>query len=146
MENASQALLIAGGVLLAILTITAFMLMLTNATTIKGAEQNSQDIQRLIKWNAEWEAYNKQALYGTDVLSVINKAKQNNSDYQGNEKYYVYVKIYTLNRRGELEEIPGSEAYVRNSVYSKQTQVFKCIDMERNEETGRIQTIKFQEI
>ena len=81
MENASQALLIAGGILLALITISAFVLMFNNVNTIQETQYTREETQRLLRWNAEWEAYNKTLLYATEVLTVVNKAEQNNKDY-----------------------------------------------------------------
>ena len=92
MDNATQALLIAGGILLAIMTITALVVMFSNAATIQNAQNNKEELERLAKWNAEWEAYNKRLLYGAEVLTVVKKAEQNNTEYS-NAKYHVFPSI-----------------------------------------------------
>ncbi len=132
MENASEALLIAGGILLAILTITAFVLMFNNVATIEGAQAREAEAKRLAKWNAEWEAYNKRLLYGTEVLTVINKAKQNNEDYSGNEEYYVNVNVYD-----EYNRINNQSIELRK--------IYECCTMEYNSNTGRVYLIEFKE-
>ena len=132
MENASEALLIAGGILLAILTISAFVLMFNNVATIEGAQERSAEAKRLAKWNAEWEAYNKKLLYGTEVLTVMNKAKQNNIDYYENDEYKVNVELYDENEN----PIKNQELEIRK--------IYSCMDILYNENTGRVKTIMFK--
>ena len=78
MDNATDALMIAGGILIAILVISLFMYMFNNAKIIPAEEISQDEIDRLARWNAEWEAYNKKLLYGAEILTVMNKADQNN--------------------------------------------------------------------
>ena len=80
MENASEALLIAGGILLGILTITLLVYMFGNLSNMESADMARVEQERLNAWNAEWEAYNKRLLYGTEVLTVIKKAEQKNHE------------------------------------------------------------------
>ena len=109
MENAAQALLIAGGILLAILTLSLIVYMSNNVSTIGSAQAEKQEVERLAAWNAEWEAYNKQVLYGAEVLTVRNKADQNNLEYT-NVEYHVTIictdKPHTYHLRGLLRQKP----------------------------------------
>lgn len=93
MDNATEALLIAGGILLGILTITALVYMFNNLSIMGNAQEKREETKRLAEWNSEWEAYNKMQLRGAEVLTVVNKAKQNNSMYEENSKYNVNVEI-----------------------------------------------------
>ena len=96
MENASKALVIAGGILLAMLTISLLFLLLSNINSSKMTEEEKLAAKQLQEFNQQWEAYNKKVLYGTDVISVVNKAIDNNSKaLVANEenKYYVNVKV-----------------------------------------------------
>lgn len=133
MENASEALLIAGGILLAILTITLLVYMFGNLNTIGSADAEITEQERLNAWNAEWEAYNKRLLYGAEVLTVINKAEQNNRDYDGNTKYYVTCKIL-------LNTTEVDKTYVE----THKTLIFECKEMNYSNETGRINEIIFK--
>lgn len=129
MENASQALIIAGGILLAILTISLLVYAFGNASTIFNAQEKEKETQRLAEWNAEWEAYNKQLLYGTEVLTVVNKAEQNNSEFENK----VYVTII-----GKPDD-----KTIQEYLLGLKTNIFKCESMTYNEETGRVENIEF---
>lgn len=96
MENASKALLIAGGVLLAVLVLSLFGLLLSNISSNQMAQEKTKQAEQLKEFNQQWEAYNKKALYGTDIITVVNKAIQNNKSVVAtneDDKFYVNVKI-----------------------------------------------------
>lgn len=80
MENASKALLIAGGVLLAVLVLSLFGLLLSNISSNQMAQEKTKQAEQLKEFNQQWEAYNKKALYGTDIITVMNMAIENNSN------------------------------------------------------------------
>ena len=140
MENAAEAILIAGGVLLAIVVITSLMFTISTISTVHESDLSVEEAQRLTKWNLEWEAYNIKLLYDTEVLSVINKAKQNNSEYAGNDDYAVTVKLFLANGT----EIVNPEEYVKTTVEAKENQIYTCTKMLQNNQTGRIQEIEFK--
>lgn len=142
-DNAAQALLIAGGILFAIMTISLLVVMFGNLNTIGTAQEDKEDVERLDEWNQEWEAYNKKLLYGTEVLTVINKAEQNNSDYNNQTKYTVEIKVFDgVNIEAEVK----SDGTIVNRTYLEvnKTTIFKCTKMERSGETGRVKKIEFE--
>ena len=81
MENATKAILIAGGLLISIIVISIFYFMFGKAgNMVEEISPNTQ--QKEIKdFNRSFEAYNKRLMYGTDIISVINKAIDNNRSY-----------------------------------------------------------------
>ncbi len=139
MENASEALLIAGGVFLGILTISAFVIMLSHVGIIEGSQQQTQDIKAVADWNKEWEAYNRTAMYGTDALTVINKAKQNNAEYDGNADYQVTVDVIAIDKTHYIDN--EAETYIRSFVDGGNNIIVKCKEMKRSDKTGRINYI-----
>lgn len=78
MENASKALIIAGGVLIALIIITMFIMMFNNLANTKKAQEEQTKTEQISAFNAEFEAYNKKIMYGTDVITLINKVAENN--------------------------------------------------------------------
>lgn len=122
MENVSQALLIAGGVLLGILTVTMLVHMFSTISVMGNANAAKADAKMLAEWNAEWQAYNKHLLYGTEVLTVINKAEQNNKEYT-DEEYQVIIT--GLN---EKEQEMGTQDF-KKFVKEHKTSIFACEDV-----------------
>lgn len=74
MENVSKALLMAGGTLLAILILTVLIYMLNASNTLAQAQDEKKLAQQTAAFNKEYEAYDKSRMYGTDVITVVNKA------------------------------------------------------------------------
>ena len=96
MENASKALLIAGGILLAILILGLLALLLSSLSSNQLAEEKKTEAKQLQEFNQQWEAYNKKALFGSDIITVVNKAIQNNKSAETMDeknKFYVNVTI-----------------------------------------------------
>lgn len=133
MENATQALLIAGGILLAILTLTTLVYMFSNMATIGNTRADKEELERLRAWNAEWEAYNKRVLYGAGVLTVMNKAEQNNNEYENDTAYEVKILVF----RNSIEQ-------TKDDVATSKSSIFKCTSVEYNHETGRINKMVFE--
>lgn len=73
MENASKALLIAGGILLSIIVLTLFMLMVNSLTDYQQQETQTQKQADIISFNNQYAGYMRDDVSGTDILSLINK-------------------------------------------------------------------------
>ena len=98
MENAAKALLIAGGILIAIMILTVLVYAITTKNRIEKAEYEKVQLEKIAKFNSEFEAYNKERLYGIDVISVINKAIAHNKKMQATkteDKYFINVVFVT---------------------------------------------------
>jgi len=78
MENATKALLIAGGVLLAIIIISLFVSMYKSISGLEKAQDEKIEMQQISAFNAEYEAFDKKIMYGTDVITVMKKAINHN--------------------------------------------------------------------
>lgn len=96
MENAAKALLIAGGILLALMTLSLIVYVSTSTTRMAEAQDAKKAAEELAAFNASYEAYNKTRMYGTDVITVVNKAINYNgklNDSQRNEAITIEVEI-----------------------------------------------------
>lgn len=122
MENASKALLIAGGVLIAIIIITMFIMMFSRISSIQKEQQEQTRIEQLAAFNAEFEAYNKKAMYGTDVITLINKVAENNKIYSGNMDYQITITLNDVVMTSSSSLIGTDD----------EQSVFKCTKMEYN--------------
>ena len=108
MDNAAKGLIVAGGILLAIMTLTIFMYGLSATSRINMAQDEADELQALQNFNLQYEAYNKKRMYGVDVITVINKAIQNNRNMDAltdpEDKHYVNVIVITNQEyKNELE-------------------------------------------
>ena len=87
MENASKALIIAAGVLLSVMIISLLIYTGKSFGLIAKAEQEAKLTEDKHNFNMEYEIYDKTLMYGTDVLSCLNKAQSNNQKYVNNNYF-----------------------------------------------------------
>lgn len=96
MENASKALLIAGGVFLAVMILSLVSYMATISGRMADEQNQRTELEQLTAFNKEYLAFNKKRMYGTDVITVVNKAINNNNSMLLNdvaEPYYINIII-----------------------------------------------------
>ena len=161
MENASKALIIAGGILLAIITLSILLYSYNNITIYQDEKEKNEMQEQITRYNAEYEGYNKKVMYGTDVISVLNKAISNNETKKikfGNE-YFVNVTVEVKNIQGlnpKTYSLSSNNDFIKNNIciYSSDSDsifakfkmsIFMCEGIEYNN-TGRIKNIKFKQI
>lgn len=102
MENASKALVIAGGVLIAIMILAALAYAAGQWGLIPQAMEQNKEAQQLAKFNQEYESYNKDVMYGSDVVSVLNKAISNNRAVSNDRTHPNYINIKLTITQGEI--------------------------------------------
>ena len=131
MENASKALLIAGGVLIAIIIITMFIMMFNRLSSIQKEQEEQTKIEQLAAFNAEYEAFNKKVMYGVDVITLINKVADNNKKYSNNMDYKITVLLNGA-------EIKDSSSLIGTD---QEKYLFKCTKITYNN-LGRVNKIE----
>jgi len=163
MENASKALLMAGGMLIAILILGLLVLMFTSISNNAKSREEIKIVEQLTIYNKEFESYNRKLLRGTDVVSLINKAISTNKKYDNIEEYYINIQfemkeelVYTGTGAtssnvkfniGQTYDI-NSFASIRNNEEAFKDfkrRIFDCTEIEYNKITGRVCRMKFIE-
>lgn len=86
MENASKALLMAGGILIAILIIGAVTFMFRDVTEAQRTQEESRAIEQINEYNKQFSGYER-TLYGHELLSLINKIINTNLKNTEQNKY-----------------------------------------------------------
>ncbi len=116
----------------------------------------------IVAFNSEFEVYKDKSLYGADILSIINKAIDNNEshsvqkdskgDYIEDDTYSVKV-IITLLTKDEKEEIQektyqmevlqraGLDEFITNFSLTE----FECTDIKYND-LGRVSEIMIKQL
>ncbi|MCI9063879.1 MAG: hypothetical protein HFJ17_04685 [Clostridia bacterium] len=74
MENASKALLMAGGVFLTLLVVSLLMYAWNMYSDYQNEQDRLQMIEDTAKFNQQFTNYDRDDVYGYDVLSLVNKA------------------------------------------------------------------------
>ena len=124
MENSSHALLIAGGILIAVMTLSIFAMLFHNLEKIGEAQALKAEAQELKEWNQQWEAYNKEYLYFTELKTLANKAEETK-----NTEFEVKIEVM-LYENGP--SVPPDSPLLISSAYR-----YSCISIKYNN-MGRV--------
>ena len=125
MENASKALIIAGGVLLAVIIMSLIASFFAGVSQWPQQQDDTESKEQLAKFNQEYEVYEKSAMYGTDVISCLNKVvnfdekyveedednTQDGGDYKGgwlSGTKYGEKKEFAIDVCVKLKELKGT--------------------------------------
>ena len=73
MENASKALLIAGGVLISIIVISTFILGMRKIAAFQETQADAKVEQQTLEFNNLYESYNRNNIRGNDIISLMNR-------------------------------------------------------------------------
>lgn len=165
MENATKALLMAGGVLIAIIIISLLVRTYGNMGQFQKQQLSAEEAEKLEAYNKEYTKYLNQYVYGTEVITVINKTL----DYQEKQGIEITVNInfanpytytrknkkhttkrITLKKDGEKYEFMDFTKNNVNATNSDDNQdiknrAFKCTSIEYDNTTGRVNKIEFVE-
>lgn len=173
MENASKALLMAGGLLIAIIIITLLVKSFTTVRLFQNVKLTEEEKAQLVAFNEQYTRYLGQYVYGTEVITSLNRSLDNTaypittkikfiSDYS----YRGYKEYITPNGIKEWKEEnitikKGSALTITNSISGNyriakdtikrlsdageiNTMAFKCTSIEYDS-YGRVKGIIFEE-
>lgn len=79
MENASKFLLMAGGILIALLVISALVLMFNQIGDYEKGKSNTEKVSQVADFNKEFMVFTYDNIQGTDIISLANKIVNFNS-------------------------------------------------------------------
>lgn len=96
MENASKALVMAGGVLITILVVSLFILFVNQVSDFEKSRSDEVKDSQLASFNEQFTQYARNDLKGVDLISLINKVIDYNSKGTGAGEIDYNQKI-TLN-------------------------------------------------
>lgn len=79
--NLSQAIKLAGGILVALVLISALVYFFSALSPLQTQLDDIKALEQTTDFNKEFEVYQKDIMYGVDVISVLNKAASYNKAY-----------------------------------------------------------------
>ena len=103
MENATKALLIAGGVLLAIMILSLLVMLYNNLVDYQQNKQSTMTQEQIAKFNKEYEAYNRDNVTGYEIVGLMNKilsynalntVSSSDNDYGNNNSDKAWTEMY----------------------------------------------------
>ncbi len=135
MENASKALLMAGGILIALMIIGALVLLGNNLSSYKNNEEALEKQSQIAEFNDQFEPYNKDDLTLMELKSLFNKIESNN---QIHPEYEITTNVENVypDIKTDFKQISQEE---------KQMRVFSCESIGYDEE-GRINNMQFMKV
>ena len=175
MENASKALIMAGSILIAVMTIGALMFMFDNISGVEKQKDQNAEIEATLEFNRQFEAFDMAGLRGSDLLTVINKMydyNERSNDVRVNEYSPMSMQVtFVVDTEDEfrngvtatLEEtntgvlcdwfyidVNNSNRIVSTLESEKLTEFkrkyFRCTNVEYDNNTGRVIRMEFREI
>ena len=93
MENASKALLMAGGVLIGLLVIGALVLMVNQLGSYQKQNVGTEQEKQIAQFNQEFTRFTDQRIDGTDIVSLVNKVVDYNTRSGGVNSLNYDIKI-----------------------------------------------------
>ena len=105
MENASRALTMAGGILIALLIIGALVLMFNQIGDYEKGKSSDEKLSQVVEFNKQFTQYTYDDIKGYELISLINKVIDyngkngvgNSVDY--NKKITVKVDVTGFNQK-----------------------------------------------
>lgn len=94
MENAAEALKLAGELLIGLLLISLFIFVFNRISSIEETKSQQELIQQTTDFNKKFNAFEKSSMYGTDLISVLGLAYANNKSANLEKRMF---------RRGEID-------------------------------------------
>jgi len=157
MDNASKALIIAGSILVALLILTLLVIGWNNLSKV-GKEQERAQLEKQTKeFNQQYEAFNRNLLYHTDIITVVNKALDHNFKYpnkitiiietekNGNINFVNYnqssktkCELLVMLGLGTMQE----DEYIQEREFA----YYKCTACEYSGPDNKISLMRFKEV
>lgn len=152
MENASKALIIAGEILIALLILGILVYGYVNIKNLSQVDQDNIEIQQLTFFNKQYESYNKKLLRGVDVISIMNKAVDNNIKYENEVYYKIQIEFEIKEEIGTLKagkyNIDNYLSTIKNNteLFTEfKRKIFDCTELKYSNDSGRVNYMKFVE-
>lgn len=133
MENATKALIMAAGVLLAMLVLTVGVILVGRLGNTTDSYVTKLDTVELRKYNSKFEIYiGRQKITAQEIVTVINTVKQ----FEQNTEVYIDGTEYAQNANFNESEFLSEHIYWEENI-NGETKVHNLyIIDERNEQRG----------
>ncbi len=128
MENAAKALEIASGVLIALMVLGLVVIGYNNISKVKKEEYKTTEIQQTTNFNNEYEYYNKNGLYGSELLSLANKMDNYNKKYPTSEGYQ-NIEMSASIKNDDAQFFRTGSSYSSSDLTSKYAELSKKISI-----------------
>ena len=144
MENATKALTIAASILIAIILITLIVVFFKSTNLLKTTEARSEETRQLKEFNEQYSKYKGKYLYGTEVITIINRAIGDGVKVTINNMTQTIGKENKVIGNYISETLPLNRSYPVENVNTYKDNRYKCTNVEYT--NGKVSKIIFKEI
>ena len=153
MENATKALIIAGGMLIAMLIVGLLVWGFGQIRSLQQEQADQETIQEIIDFNERFEAYNRTTVRGYQMISLANLVYDTNSRYTETDGYNpVTITVDGLSSEEATDEdlVTYIQTYY-DSMNSDQKNalkqlVFECTNVEYDPQNSRVLSMSFRRL
>ena len=134
MENASKALLIAGGMLIALLIIGALVLMFNQIGDYEKGQQGIEKTSEIAEFNKDFVRYTDGNIKGVDIISLANKVINFNSkdgisnSIDHNYKITLKINVKNFNESSKLFDSDSDEIQDSNNNFMTTIKAFSKLE------------------
>ena len=120
MENASKALIMAGGVLISLLVIGALLLMINQVSDYRSSETQLVSETQLAQFNEQYTRYARNDVLGVDMITLANKVADFNtkSGGVGELNYELPITLTITLGDGFKNKLGGNLHYFTKTSYT----------------------------
>ena len=145
MENASKALIIIAGVMIALIIVSIGVLLKWNLTQVSDSYVEKLDKTELQKYNNYFEIYlGRENITAQDIITAVGVAKQKD------EGTKVWLKDGVAKDITEWSNLEKNDFLSKNILLEKADgtveNIFKCNSIDYDSETGKVNKITFEKI
>ena len=153
MENASKALIIAGGMLIAMLIVGLLVWGFGRIRKTQQTQVDQESIQEITDFNERFEAYNRTTVRGYQMISLANLVYDTNSRYTEADGYNpVTVTVDGLSSADATNE--DLVTYIQtnydrmnsNQKNALKELVFECTGVEYDTQNSRVLNMTFRRL
>lgn len=142
MENASRALLMAGGILLGILILALMVALFATSSNFNKSYDEAKHSEAIQRFNTNFTKYLGHDLTIHEVITIYNFAKQNG--FQDSNIGKPAIIGFDFDYQQITEDLNDANGKLTaSSDYYKVEKIYKLTIEDYNEDTGYISKIKF---
>ena len=153
MENATKALIIAGGMLIAMLIVGLLTWGYTQLRSLQQKNVEEEERQQIVDFNERFEAYNKKVVRGYQMISLSNLVYDTNTRFAENDGYTpVTISVNGLSSQdAENEDLVNYiqtyyDTMTTNEKNALKQLYFECTGVEYDNRNSRVVKMTFKRV
>ena len=153
MENATKALIIAGGILISMLIVGLLTWGYTQLRSLRQTNVEEEERQQIVEFNERFEAYNKKVVRGYQMISLANLVYDTNSRYTEEVGYTpVTIIVNGLSSEEATNEdlVNYIQTYYENMTTNEKNALkqlyFECAGVEYDNRNSRVVKMTFNRV